>query len=209
MKASTAQGPVLGPALGVSPTRASDATANRIRPRRQIGTGARSIINTCPVRGPRRRADPPPKRGRSMNRVTFYITAAFALLLSVVALGIGAAVDSPRTLMSRADYSQGRKAIDAEARIAYARCRSDTGSAREICKAEAKAALRVQLADLQARYYGTVAAAEDARVARAKGHFEVAKARCAASSRDARDDCLQSARADRSREMAEAKLAST
>jgi hypothetical protein len=146
-----------------------------------------------------------------MKRTTVYVTSFVAVLLSVAALGIGAAFDSPRTLMSRADFSAARKAIDAQTRIAFARCRPETGGARDICKAEARAAERIKLADLQARYYGTVAAADDARAAHARAHFDVAKARCVVQAGDAaRSECLHSARDDRSREMAEAKrLAAT
>ncbi len=146
-----------------------------------------------------------------MKRTTVYATSFFAVSLSVAALGIGAAFDSPRTLMSRADYSAARKSIDAETRMAFAPCRTETGGARDICKAEARAAERIKLADLQARYLGTVAAADDARAARARGHFDVAKAHCVVQAGDAmRSECLRSARDDRSREMAEAKkLAAT
>ena len=129
--------------------------------------------------------------------------------LPSAALGIGAAVDTPATLMSRGDYAQGKKAIEGETRLAFARCRGESGSARDICKAEVRAAERVKMADLQARYHGTVAAAEDARLARAKAQFEVARARCGVQSGEARVDCLRSAREDRTRALEQAKLAST
>ena len=46
-----------------------------------------------------------------------------------------------------------------------------------ICRAEARAEERVKKADLQARYLGTVAAAGDARLARTKAAYDVAKIR--------------------------------
>lgn len=144
-----------------------------------------------------------------MKRSTVYLTSALGVVLSLAALGIGAAVDTPRTLMSPAFYSQGKKAIEADTRIAFASCRSQAGAARDICKAEARAEERVKIADLQARYHGTVAAAEDAREARVKAQFEVAKARCGARVGEARVECLRSVREDRSRALADAKLAST
>ena len=142
-----------------------------------------------------------------MNRNTFYVTTFLALSLSVAALGIGAAVDTPRTLMSRADYSQARKAIEGETRVVFARCRTESGSARDICKAEVRADERVKLADLSARYHGTVAAAEDSRQARVKARFDLARARCSSQAGEARVECLRTAREDRGREL-DAKLAS-
>ena len=209
MKVLMAQGPVQGPALGFFPTPASDAASPHIRPRRQIGAGSRSIIVTDPARISSRRIAQPVQRGRTMKRTTVYLTSALGVVLSLAALGIGAAVDTPRTLMAPAFYTQGKKAIEAETRIAFASCRSHAGVARDICKAEARAGERVKIADLQARYHGTVAAAEDAREARVKARFEVAKARCGERIGEARVDCLRSVREDRSRALADAKLAST
>ncbi|HUP97004.1 MAG TPA: hypothetical protein VM073_03640 [Usitatibacter sp.] len=144
-----------------------------------------------------------------MKRTTVYLTSLLAVFLSAAALGIGAAVDTPPTLMSRGDYSKGKKAIEAETRVAFARCRDQSGIARDVCKAEVRAEERVKMADLQARYHGTVNAAEDARLARAKAQFDVARARCGSQNGEARIDCLRSAREDRARALEQAKLAST
>lgn len=131
-----------------------------------------------------------------MKRPTLYITAFVAALISLAALGIGAAVDTPRTLMSRADYNAGKSAIEADAQVALSRCRDVEGSAKDICKAEARAQERMKKADLKARYHGTVAAAEEARLAHAQAAFDLAKARCGIQKGDARVDCLRSARQD-------------
>jgi hypothetical protein len=144
-----------------------------------------------------------------MKRSTVFLTSSLAILLSVAALGIGAAVDMPRTLMSRADYSDGKKAIEAESRVALASCRDAEGSAKDICKAEARAEERVKKADLHARYLGTVAAADDARAARTKAAYDVAKARCGIRKGDERTECLSSARQDKGKALSDAKLAST
>ena len=144
-----------------------------------------------------------------MKKTTFVLTAFLALLLSLGALGLGAAVDSPRTLMSRTDYNAGRKAIESETRAAFAQCRPLTGAERDVCKAQARAEERVKVADLQARYHGTVAAAEDARLARVKAGFDVARARCEAESGDSKPDCLKAAREDRARALAQARQATT
>lgn len=208
MSAAIARGPVQRPAPGVFQAGVSDSALARFRTRRQIGAGHRAIIVTDPARIASRRIAQPAKRGRTMKRSTVYLTIFFAFFLSVAALGIGAAVDSPRTLMSRGDYAQGRKAIEAQTRTVFAGCRTESGTDRDICKAEARADERVKLADLSARYHGTVAAAEDARQARVRAKFDLARARCVTQAGEARVECLRTAREDRGRAL-ESKLASS
>lgn len=181
----------------------------RIGARRQIGTGARSIIKTNPARISTRRIVQPIKRKPAMKRTSLYVASGLAVLLSVAALGISAAVDTPRTLMSRADYGTAKRALEAESAVGYASCRNQKGVAREICKAEVRGNERVKLADLQARYYGTVSAAENAREARVKARFDVAKAQCNARGGAGEPDCLRAARDDQAKDLASLKLAST
>jgi hypothetical protein len=203
------EGPVLGSALRVSPTRSSDNASASIRRRRQIGTGSRPMIVTNPARiASRRVAIPQPaQRKRTMNRTTFFVTSGFAVLVSVAAIGIGAAVDTPRTLMSPVDYRVAKHAIEAESRLAIARCRAVEGSDKDICKAEARAAERVKKADLVARYHGTVVAAEEARLARVRASYDVEKARCGLRSGEQRSVCMRAAREGNGKALAVAKLA--
>ena len=145
-----------------------------------------------------------------MKRTKLMFTSFFGMLLvSLAAIGINAAVDSPRTLMSPVDYKVARQAIEAEFRSTLARCRDVHGPQREVCKAEIRAEERVKKADLAARYYGTVMAADDAREARVKALYEVAKARCGSQSGEARIDCLRAARDDRNKSLAVARLTTT
>ena len=143
-----------------------------------------------------------------MKRTTMYVSLAGALMFSAAAFGISSAVDSPRTLMSRADYGVQKKVIETDSRISLGKCRELEGAARDVCKAEVRADERIKKADLDARYHGTVAAAADARLARAKAHYDVAKAKCSAYGSEQKIDCLHSARAEKARAVADAKLAS-
>lgn len=143
-----------------------------------------------------------------MKRTTMYLSLAGALMFSAAAFGISSAVDSPRTLMSRADYAVGKSAIESEARLSLGKCRELEGAPRDVCKAEVRADERIKKADLDARYHGTVAAAADARLARAKAQYDVAKAKCSAYGSERKIDCLHSARAEKARAFADAKLAS-
>lgn len=219
---TTHEGPVLGSALFVSPSRRETADARRIIPthdsakaagslrtRRQIGLGARAIILTNPARAASRRVvERVVKRGLRMKRTTMYVSLAGAMMFSAAAFGISSAVDSPRTLMSRADYSVAKSAIDSETRVALGSCREVEGAARDVCKAEVRAEERIKKADLDARYHGTVTAAADARLARAKAHYDVAKAKCGIYGSEQKVNCMQSARAEKARAFADAKLAS-
>ena len=144
-----------------------------------------------------------------MKQPTFYFTAVLAIFLSLAALGIRAAVDMPATLMSRGDYQLAKRAIEAGTRLTIASCRTVQGGEREICKAEARAGERVRLAELQARYHGTVAALEDARLARVRAAYDVARARCTVHQAGARVACLREAREGKTRALAEAVPAST
>jgi hypothetical protein len=129
----------------------------------------------------------------TMQITTTYLSVAGALMFSAAAFGIGSAVDTPRTLMSPDDYSVARRAIDADARLRLA----------DVARGEQ----RVRKAELDLRYHGTVSAAADMRLARAKSGFDIAKARCGGSPEDARDQCLQSARSAKAKAVADARLA--
>jgi hypothetical protein len=144
-----------------------------------------------------------------MQLTTLYASLVGALAVSATAFGISTAVESPRSLMSPIDYGAAKKAIESEIRTSLASCRDKEGLDKEVCKAEARADERVRKADLEAQYRGTVAAAADAKLARAKAHFEVAKVKCSDQRSEDRLSCLKSARAEKAKALAEAKLAST
>ncbi len=182
------------PALRTSP-------APRRIVRRLIGRGARAIFHTNPasMRTVRRRSVASPRRSASMKRTTFYAALVGAFLVSAAAIGISATVDSPRSLMAPSDYAEAKRAIEADAKLAYARCHDEDGVARDVCKAQARADERVRKADLEARYRGTVGSAADAKLAHAKAKYEVARARCGAEHGEERLACLRAARTDKAK----------
>lgn len=126
--------------------------------------------------------------------------------LVAVAFGINAAMDTPRTLMSPGDHDLALRDIQRETRAALGGCRGLAETAREICRARARAGERIAKAELDARYFGTVSAAANARMVRARARFDVARAECMAGADGSRPGCLAAARADQ--EKALAKLAS-
>jgi len=207
MSAMPQSGPVQGPALLVH-----EGAGTRIPARRHIGSGARDVIVTRPARTAPRRIVPRPatEKRNPVKRPTLYATSFLALLLtSITAVGIGASVDTPRTLMSPADYAAGKRAIETQSRMALGKCRGLSAVEKEVCRAEVRADERIQKAELVARYHGTVAAAQDARNARVKATYDVARAKCGGQPAEARMTCLHAAREERNRRMAGATAAAT
>lgn len=220
MDFATPQGPIFGSALCVSrprivaappPTPLSDNVTSKFRQRRQIGAGTRAIIVTRPARNTSRRlaVQPVVPRKRTMKRTKLLVTSFFALfMVSVAAVGIGAAVDSPRTLMSPNDFSVAKQTIESDSRVALGRCRGLQGGDKDVCKAEVRSEERIRKADLGARYHGTVVAADAARQVRVKASYDIAKARCTSRSGEDRVECMRAARDDKMKSLADAKLAS-
>jgi len=220
MSVATTQGPVFGPALRFSaaqapqravprrpiPTAVSETAARALPLRRQIGFGARAIMVTNPAlfRTPRRHRTAMPTEP-ARNRSKLYAAIVGALLVSAGAMGLSAAMDTSRSLMDKNEYAAGRRAIEADARLNISKCRDVDGAARDLCRAEARADERIRKADLEATYRGTVAAAADARLERAKAQYEIARAKCSDRHGSDRLECMKAARADKARALAEAK----
>ncbi|HET9580871.1 MAG TPA: hypothetical protein VFP44_23805 [Usitatibacter sp.] len=208
LKLALHEGPAFAPALSTS--RAPAQPAARTAPRRRpIGRGARHGITTDPggiahrhvvlVRSPR----------KSMKRTTFLAAMLCAFVASAAALGIGAAVDTPRSLMSRADFQDARRGIETATRAALADCRSAGEAAtREMCRARARGDERVKMAELQARYEGTVWSLKGIGIAKIRAEYELARAHCAALPSTGQVPCLRAAREAWTRQSREAKLAS-
>jgi hypothetical protein len=104
-------------------------------------------------------------------------------------------------------YVAEHERIDAEYRAVMQRCDRDSGHARDLCVAEARAARRIAKVDAEARAKDTPKAWHDARIARAEAEFLVAKERCGAFADNAKDGCVSEARAAEARAKAEAERA--
>jgi hypothetical protein len=106
-------------------------------------------------------------------------TLLLALLLSLTAmLGIAASVESPPSLMSRADHLAALQGLADAARLELARSRHvPDAHDRAVCRAQARAAERVAVASLDARYLGTVSARDRARRVQARAEHSIAVAR--------------------------------
>ena len=182
--------------------------SKNVNGRRPIGLGARSVLATNPSRIATTRLTKPRPRKSPVKKTLVYRAALFSIAVGATALGIAASIEAPRTLMSPAQYVEARRAIEADTRLSLARCRDSQGVQKDICKASARADDRVRRAQLDARYYGTVQAEQEARAARVRGLYEIARASCGSRSAEERLDCLRAARQDRDRNLAADNLAS-
>ena len=109
-------------------------------------------------------------------------TAFLGLALSLPALHIAAAVDTPPSLMSPTDHATALRAVNDEARLALARCRALPAQASAVCRVEARADERIAAAALNVRYRGTMAAQEVALREQSRALHAVAEARRLAAS---------------------------
>jgi hypothetical protein len=115
----------------------------------------------------------------------------------------------PKRAMTRAEYSAEKESIEAGYKSARTACNPLAGNAKEVCHVEAKSDEKVKLADLEAKYKATPAADYDARIAKAKAGYEVAKQKCEDQPSSDRGACKANAKADESRAISDAKAAKT
>src|SRR5258705_13450313 len=128
MKALPIGGPVARPVLS-----SSDRYS-----RQPIGRGPRAIVRTDPARVASRRIAKRLAPPRTHKHTALYITAAFALVISLTTLGIGASLHSPRSPMPRADYDQAPRATEAAARTALAQCPAPDGRHQDVFNGQAR-----------------------------------------------------------------------
>ena len=113
---------------------------------------------------------------KTANAAASLVLAIFLSLTA--ALGIAAAGSAPPTLMSPADYSGELRTVRYDARVALAGCRSLVDpQERAVCRAEARATERIAVANLNARYRGTVSAAEEVRAVEEPAEHSLSAAR--------------------------------
>ncbi len=136
-----------------------------------------------------------------MGQFRMMISMGALALAGATALGIGASVSSTPSLMARTDYDTLMAAIATEAQDLHLSCDSLRGADRHVCQAETRAREQVLVAELEARYRGTVAAARDANLTRIRAKYEVDRSRCFAHAGFKRDNCVVAAHAEKARSL--------
>jgi hypothetical protein len=106
---------------------------------------------------------------------------------------------------SAEEYKAAVSRAEADYRVARERCNTSAGTTKAICVAEAKAAEKRAKADAMVAHKNTDQSRIDARVEYAEADYMVAKERCREQGGNARDICMEEARAAETKAKADAK----
>jgi hypothetical protein len=98
------------------------------------------------------------------------------------------------TMMSKGDYKDAKKAIEAEYKSAKAACDSLKDNAKDICQAEAKGKEKVALAELEVTNQPNDKTRSEARIAKAEATYAVAKEKCDDKAGNDKDVCVKEAK---------------
>ena len=129
-----------------------------------------------------------------------------AALVAAAGLALAPAAFAADKVSAEA-YKAEKDKIAAEYKAEVQRCDSQTGNAKDICKAEAKGKEKSAKADAEAHYKGTAKAQADARIAHADADYDVAKEKCDELTGNKKDVCVKDAKAAHTKAKADAKVA--
>src|SRR4030095_1167870 len=134
-----------------------------------------------------------------MNRL-FYLKASL-LVVAMLVLPLAQAAT-----ITKADYQAGKTRISADAKADKAACAALTANAKDICIEEAKAKEKVARAELEYAY--TAKSSDQNKVLKAKADsaYAVAKEKCDDKTGNAKDVCIQEAKAIQTKALANAKM---
>jgi hypothetical protein len=107
--------------------------------------------------------------------------------------------------MSDAEFKAAKDRIEADAKTSRAACDGLAGNAKDICVAEAKGKERVARAELDYRRTGKESHRKEVAEARAESSYAVSKEKCDDLAGNAKDVCVQDAKAAQTRAKADAK----
>ena len=119
-------------------------------------------------------------------------TFAIGIMLTLVVAGASAAGTEAKLA-----YRAARDAAAADYKVERALCDDIAGNPKDVCVAEAKAVRVHAEAEATAQWKNTLAAYTRARVVIADANYDVDQTRCAALAGNARDVCIEQARATR------------
>jgi hypothetical protein len=128
------------------------------------------------------------------------------LKTSLLLAGLLALPLAHATTMAEADYKVAKNRIGTDYTAAKAACASLAANAKDICIEEAKAKESVAYAELESSYTGKPADQNKVLVAKAEASYAVAKEKCDDLSGNAKDVCVQQAKAAETKALADAKM---
>lgn len=136
-----------------------------------------------------------------MNTHPILRTAAAAACLLALPL---AQAQSPT--VGKADYNAIKTRIGTDAAADKALCSSHVGNVRDVCMVEAKGREQVARADLEYSYTGKESDRSNALTVKADTAFAVAKERCDDKAGNAKDVCVEEAKAVKAKALADARM---
>jgi len=123
-----------------------------------------------------------------------------------IAAALGVSATAYAGLLHKDEIAREKSRISANFRLEKQACDNRSGNARDICMAEAKGNEKVAKAELEARDLGTIKARQEALIAKAEAHYDVARQRCDDLAGNLKDICKTDAQAALTKAKADATL---
>jgi len=129
-----------------------------------------------------------------------------ALELSLLLAGLLALPLAQAANMSKAEYNTGKARIGAVYKAERSACDAQMANIKDVCIEQAGAKQKVARAELEYGYSAKPADQTRLRVAKAEAAYAVAKEKCDDQAGNAKDVCVQQAKATETKALADAKM---
>lgn len=113
-------------------------------------------------------------------------------------------IDNAKVAMS-AEYRAEKDRIEADAKVAKAKCGDLKDNAKDVCRAEAKATEKVAMAELENKRHGTANSLYEVEKTKAETAYDIAKEKCEDKAGTEVSACKKAAKADEQAAIAKAK----
>jgi uncharacterized protein YdbL (DUF1318 family) len=117
--------------------------------------------------------------------------------IALLTLALACIGSSSAFAMTKEEHKVQKDRIEADYKVAKAKCATFDANAKDICQAEAKNIEKVAKAELEAQYKPSARADKKVKEAKAEGAYDVAKEKCDDLKDDAKVTCIKDARAAR------------
>jgi hypothetical protein len=118
----------------------------------------------------------------------------------------GASAWAQNAGMGKPAYDTDKARIHAEYRVDKKACTSLAGNTKDVCIEEAKAKEKIALAELEAHFTGKAADHNSLQIAKAEAAYAIAKEKCDGQAGNAKDVCIEKAKAIKTKALADVKL---
>ena len=117
--------------------------------------------------------------------------------IALLTLALACIGSSSAFAMTKEEHKLQKDRIEADYKVAKAKCATFDANAKDICQAEAKNIEKVAKAELEAQYKPSARADKKVKDAKAEGAYDVAKEKCDDLKDNAKATCIKDARAAR------------